>query len=74
MTFAESNRTNAKPPIPPLTEPTPHTYGLPGAHNPAMHIRQLPAGDLFDTYMTSFEYVWATATEDDGNGTNRLLP
>ncbi|WP_194828597.1 helix-turn-helix transcriptional regulator [Nocardia sp. XZ_19_231] len=51
-----------------------HAYGLPGAHAPAMHIRQLPAGDLFDTYMTSFEYVWATATEDDGNGTNRLLP
>lgn len=51
-----------------------HAYGLPGAHAPAMHIRQLPAGDLFDTYMTSFEYVWATATEDDGNGTNRPLP
>jgi len=53
-----------------------HAFGLPGAHAPAMHLRKLPAGDLFDTYMTSFEHVWATATEDEdgADGTNRLLP
>ena len=39
-----------------------HAYGLPGAHAPAMHLRQLPAGDLFETYMTSFEHVWTNAT------------
>ncbi|MGW0247968.1 helix-turn-helix domain-containing protein [Nocardia goodfellowii] len=39
-----------------------HAYGLPGAHAPAMHLRQLPAGDLFETYMTSYEHVWANAT------------
>ncbi|MEU4417322.1 XRE family transcriptional regulator [Nocardia salmonicida] len=51
-----------------------HAYGLPGAHAPAMHLRQLPAGDLFDTYMTSFEYVWTNATEDERDGTDGLLP
>lgn len=35
-----------------------HVYGQPGAHAPAMHLRRLPAGGLFDTYMTSFEQVW----------------
>lgn len=39
-----------------------HAYGLPGAYAPAMHLRQLPAGDLFETYMTSFEHVWLNAT------------
>ncbi|WP_280433671.1 XRE family transcriptional regulator [Nocardia brasiliensis] len=37
-----------------------HVFGLPGAHAPAMHLRRLPHGDLFDTYMTSFEHVWQT--------------
>ncbi|WP_280456769.1 XRE family transcriptional regulator [Nocardia carnea] len=36
-----------------------HVYGQPGAYAPAMHLRQLPAGDLFETYMTSFEQVWS---------------
>ncbi|WP_459549894.1 hypothetical protein [Nocardia sp. X0981] len=36
-----------------------HVYGQPGAHAPAMHLRRLPAGDLFETYMTSFEQVWS---------------
>ncbi|WP_406237498.1 helix-turn-helix domain-containing protein [Nocardia sp. NBC_01009] len=41
-----------------------HVYGLPGAHAPAMHLRQLPAGDMFETYMTSFEHVWSNATTE----------
>ncbi|MCX4093669.1 helix-turn-helix domain-containing protein [Nocardia sp. alder85J] len=38
-----------------------HVYGLPGAYAPVMHLRKLPGGDLFDTYTTSFEHVWATS-------------
>ncbi|MGY2019891.1 DUF5919 domain-containing protein [Nocardia gipuzkoensis] len=36
-----------------------HVYGQPGAYAPAMHLRRLAGGDLFDTYVTSFEQVWA---------------
>ena len=35
-----------------------HVYGFQGAHAPALHIRRLPAGDLFETYSESFETVW----------------
>lgn len=45
-----------------------HMYGSPGAHAPAMHLRRLPNGDLFDTYMTSFEHVWITATPAEFSG------
>ncbi|MFD5089700.1 XRE family transcriptional regulator [Amycolatopsis thailandensis] len=38
-----------------------HVYGLPGAHAPALHLRQTPKGDMFETYMESFETVWAAA-------------
>ena len=38
-----------------------HVYGFPGAHAPALHLRRLSAGDLFDTYLESFETVWADA-------------
>ncbi len=27
-------------------------------------LRQLPAGDMFETYMTSFEHVWSNATPE----------
>ncbi|MFF0489537.1 XRE family transcriptional regulator [Nocardia sp. NPDC004068] len=40
-----------------------HVYGQPGAYAPAMHLRRLPGGDLFDTYTTSFEQVWTEAGE-----------
>ncbi len=36
-----------------------HIYGVPGAHAPALHLRNLGAGDLFDTYAKSFVDVWA---------------
>jgi hypothetical protein len=36
-----------------------HVYGVPGAHAPALHLRKLGAGDLFDTYAKSFVDVWA---------------
>lgn len=42
-----------------------HAYGLPGAHAPAMHLRQLPSGDLFETYMTSFEHVWSESASHE---------
>lgn len=39
-----------------------HVYGFPGAHAPALHLRRLSAGDLFETYSESFETVWSAAT------------
>jgi hypothetical protein len=39
----------------------PHVYGFGAPHAPALHLRRLSAGDLFDTYAQSFETVWATA-------------
>jgi hypothetical protein len=38
-----------------------HVLGLPGAHAPVMHLRQLDWGDLFTTYTAAFERVWSTA-------------
>ena len=38
-----------------------HVYGLPGAHAPALHLRHTPKGDMFETYMESFENVWTAA-------------
>ncbi|MCP2166296.1 DUF5919 domain-containing protein [Goodfellowiella coeruleoviolacea] len=35
-----------------------HVYGCQGAHAPALHLRNLSAGDLFETYAESFESVW----------------
>jgi hypothetical protein len=37
---------------------SPHVLGLPGAQAPAVHLRRLAAGDLFDTYSASFDRVW----------------
>lgn len=42
-----------------------HVFGLPGAYAPALHLRRLPTGDLFETYMTSFEHVWSTSDAAD---------
>lgn len=42
-----------------------HVFGQPGAYAPAMHLRRLPAGDLFETYMTSFEHVWSISEAAD---------
>lgn len=39
-----------------------HVYGVPGAHAPALHLRKLGAGDLFDTYARSFVDVWSRST------------
>jgi transcriptional regulator with XRE-family HTH domain len=39
----------------------PHVLGFPAAHSPAMHLRQLSGGELFDTYAGSFERVWSQA-------------
>jgi transcriptional regulator with XRE-family HTH domain len=38
-----------------------HVFGLVGAQAPVMHLRRLGGGDLFETYMESFEQVWAGA-------------
>ncbi|GAA3994776.1 DUF5919 domain-containing protein [Allokutzneria multivorans] len=35
-----------------------HIYGFQGAHAPALHLRRLTAGELFESYSESFEHVW----------------
>lgn len=39
----------------------PHVYGLTAPHAPALHLRRLSAGSLFETYGRSFDTVWETA-------------
>lgn len=39
----------------------PHVLGLPAAQSPALHLRRLSAGDLFDTYAAMYERVWDAA-------------
>lgn len=38
-----------------------HIFGLVGSQAPVMHLRQLSSGDLFETYMESFDHVWGRA-------------
>jgi transcriptional regulator with XRE-family HTH domain len=38
-----------------------HVYGFMAPHAPVFHLRRLAAGELFDTYLESFESVWSTA-------------
>ncbi|MFD0855193.1 XRE family transcriptional regulator, partial [Actinomadura adrarensis] len=42
-----------------------HVYGLLAAYTPVMHIRRLD-GAYFNTYLESFERVWASARPLDG--------
>lgn len=39
----------------------PHMFGEAGSANPVMHLRRLDGAGLFDSYVTSFERVWAGA-------------
>jgi hypothetical protein len=36
-----------------------HVYGTYGYLAPILHLRKVPSGDLFETYMRSFELVWS---------------
>jgi transcriptional regulator with XRE-family HTH domain len=38
-----------------------HVYGIGAYLAPILQLRQLPEGDLFSTYLNSFEAVWATS-------------
>jgi hypothetical protein len=38
-----------------------HVLGLPAAHAPVMHLRQLDSGDLFAAYLDVLEHVWSDA-------------
>ncbi|MGW0890454.1 helix-turn-helix domain-containing protein [Saccharopolyspora sp. NPDC002578] len=40
----------------------PHVYGKLASHAPALHLRRLGSGDLFNTYADSFDAVWSAAT------------
>lgn len=35
-----------------------HVFGLPAAHAPVIHLRQVPGGELFSIYGDSFDRVW----------------
>jgi len=39
----------------------PHVYGLPAAQAPAVHLRRLSAGGLFETYAAMYDRVWEEA-------------
>jgi hypothetical protein len=39
-----------------------HVLGVAAAHAPVMHLRRHAEGRLFDTYATSIERVWESAT------------
>lgn len=39
----------------------PHVVGLPAAQAPALHLRRLAPGGLFDTYTTAYDKVWEDA-------------
>jgi len=38
-----------------------HVYGFMAGHAPVLHLRQLWAGDMFETYAESFDTVWSLA-------------
>lgn len=38
-----------------------HVYGLAGTYAPAWHLRRVAGGEIFSTYLDSFERVWETA-------------
>jgi transcriptional regulator with XRE-family HTH domain len=38
-----------------------HVYGLAGAYAPAWHLRKVAGGEIFSTYLESFERVWDSA-------------
>ncbi|GGM64604.1 transcriptional regulator [Longimycelium tulufanense] len=38
-----------------------HVYGIQGAHAPALHLRRLSIGSLFETYSECFDAVWTSA-------------
>lgn len=44
----------------------PHVLGLPAAQAPALHLRRLGGGGLFDTYADLFDRVWDTAGQPVG--------
>lgn len=38
-----------------------HIYGQPAAHNPALHLRQLDGGEMFDDHLAAFDRIWYNA-------------
>lgn len=40
-----------------------HTYGVPAAQSPVVHLHRLGEGRLFEHYAASFERVWESAAE-----------
>ncbi|GAB3958034.1 DUF5919 domain-containing protein [Actinoallomurus acanthiterrae] len=42
-----------------------HAYGVPASHSPVIGIRHAAAGDMAETYLESFDRVWAKAKAPD---------
>lgn len=38
-----------------------HAYGIPAANAPLFHLRRTPDSEMFDSYLASFERIWASA-------------
>lgn len=44
-----------------------HAYGIPAAQSPVYHYRQTEESEMFDSYLTSFEAVWAKGRHRPGS-------
>jgi transcriptional regulator with XRE-family HTH domain len=40
-----------------------HAYGIPAAHSSVFNLRRIDGGDMCDSYIASFERVWAAACQ-----------
>jgi len=38
-----------------------HSYGMAASESPVYHYRRTEQGDMFDTYLSSFEAIWSSA-------------
>ncbi|MGX1807885.1 hypothetical protein ACWIGI_19365 [Nocardia sp. NPDC055321] len=53
-----------------------HVYGRMAPQAPAMHLRQLTQGSLFEMYTQTFDDIWDAAApypKEVGHGENRVL-
>ncbi len=46
----------------------PHIHGMPAFRAPVIHLRRIPGGPLFDTYVECFERIWANSRPLDIKG------
>jgi len=46
----------------------PHIHSMPAFRAPVIHLRRIPGGPLFDTYVECFERIWANSRPLDIKG------